>query len=275
MVHTYGKGNCVGKIVFSAALLSSMLLTGHRDMDHKDMDCCYVVPAHTVNYQISESASLPLSDIGSEIKYMTQTIMDAKPLDKSDPYYSLSTKRQLTVKQLIEHKDDPDALMKLCVAAMKTSNREQGIPEQYAEGYTECGRCAAFAEAMAQYLGNKIPSYSGDAWTIFRRNPGFREYQIYADSIDKWSVDELNNGKGPKIPEYSTDNPELNTGYIAIIPWPGAKQYVYHAGVVILNPVTSQSFFLETRGEIGMNPISGGSVDIDGCMLPIAEVIGR
>ncbi|MFH0837298.1 MAG: hypothetical protein V1870_04165 [Candidatus Aenigmatarchaeota archaeon] len=200
---------------------------------------------------------------------------------RHDRYYSLSDEKKKVVGSLIENRDNPDALGNICKHVMK----DIGFTDAKIKKYTEFGMCTAFAEIMAQYFGNKIQSYSGDAWNVYRRNLEYRLFQIYPESIDRYSIHQLNHGKGPEIPEMSADDPDLVNGDILTMPLPGGNRYAYHSGVCVKvkkNILEEyKEWCLESRGTIRMNGIENGNITMkfgnsgkNTLIIPIAEVVG-
>lgn len=193
-----------------------------------------------------------------------------------DRYERLSPDRKLTVDEILSNREKPDVLKRIYIEAV----RKDGVTEKEAMEYTKVLMCTAFAETLAQYLGNRIPPYAGDAWTIYRKNPDFRLYQIYPESIDLYSIRKLKRGGGPSIPDSSSDNPPLSTGDIITMPI-GTLKYVYHSGVVITDTKSSphKKYFIESRGRIAMHEICGGNIRFQSGsggfkLIPIAEVVG-
>jgi len=199
-----------------------------------------------------------------------------KNITRVDRYERLSQDRKKTVDDILLNLNNPDMLKKIYVEAVK----KDGVTEEEAKEYTKVLMCTAFAETLAQYLGNKIPSYAGDAWTIYRKNPDFRIYQIYNESIDLYSIRKLKRGGGPSIPDDSSDSLPLITGDIITIPI-GKMKYVYHSGVVIVDTKSKpqKKYFIESRGRIGMHEIAGGRIKFHSgsesfVWIPIAEAVG-
>lgn len=197
-----------------------------------------------------------------------------------DRYDSLPEDRKKVVDELMKSKDNPEEIKRISYEIVKISNRDHGIPESDATIHSALGMCAGFAEAVAQYLGNDIPSYSGDAWTMYKRNPRYRRYQLYTDSIDLYRYFRKGS-EGPRLPDTSNETPPLRTGDVVTMPWPGTREYVYHAGTVIVDTKSTppRKFVLETRGSIRMNEIVAGNILLKTTgsntkTLPIAEVIG-
>lgn len=173
-----------------------------------------------------------------------------------DRYWKLPEDRRRVVDSLIANRDDSAILRELSEKAM--INQGCSIPE--AKSYSAPGKCTAFAEVVSQYLGNNIPDYCGDAWTVYRRHPDFRIYQIYPESIE--SFETIFNPLRPEISPLSVDNPSVSTGDIVTMSLPGCKDYVDHSGVVIgdVKQYPSKYYFLESRGIIRMNEINGGNI---------------
>ncbi|MFH0837185.1 MAG: hypothetical protein V1870_03590 [Candidatus Aenigmatarchaeota archaeon] len=180
------------------------------------------------------------------------------PLPKTSRYHLLPEKKKKIIKKLLKYKNDSSALMRISRQIM----RDSGCGESQIDLYTSCGMCAAYAQIVSRYFGNMVPLGSGHAWTMFRNNPVFRKFQIYPDDINNWSAAELNNGEGPNVLDYQPGRPNLGTGDVVSMPMGGGK-YVYHVGVVILDPFdVTRKYLLEAREAVRMNNIIDGVVDI-------------
>jgi len=197
-------------------------------------------------------------------------------VNRRDRYHRLPPERQKTVDELILNRNNPEVLKSIYIEAVKND----GVKEEEAKRFTNVLMCTAFAETLAQYLGNRIPPYAGDAWTIYRKNPAFRLYQIYPESIDRYGMASLKKGGGPSIPPLSNENPPLVTGDIVTMPL-GTSKYVYHSGVVLTDTksVPPLQYFIESRGEIHLDEIAGGNIrflmgEKNFKEFPITEVIG-
>lgn len=165
----------------------------------------------------------------------------------------MTTLQKQVVKLMMNIKNEKGKLRDLAILAINCQNQLDG---EYPNGefYCEIGqsRCAGFAYMSGKFFADPRPApnqewmNSGNAWEMYLKNPPYRLWQTYSESIDRYTITDVNQGDGPSIPTkpYGPDTRyasgktfpfnSLRSGDIVTIKY--SAKYFLHAGVVITNP---------------------------------------